>query len=140
MCDASFPPMEENIRKTRAYVRRKGHELLIESACDKIVDASGEVRCEITYAEKCARYMVETGVDVVVANDQIGKLFDDGICKVNIWTALERGCLAGADGVDLKGKAGLRALFSWRHISQQWEEAFASLTPDITVQITLEEL
>lgn len=25
-----------------------------------------------------------------VSNDQLGKLFDDGICKVNIWTALER--------------------------------------------------
>ena len=54
-------------------------------------------------------------------------------------TALKIMQEAGADGVDLKGKAGLRALFSWRHISQQWEEAFASLTPDITVQITLEE-
>ena len=130
MYDASALPMEENIRKTADYVRRKGHELLIEGACDEIVDATGEVRCEITDAEKCARYMVETGVDMVVANlgtehrasgkdlhyyadaaraikakigpkiclhgtssvsnDQIKKLFDDGICKVNIWTALER--------------------------------------------------
>ena len=130
MYDASSLPMEENIKKTRAYVERKGHELLIEGACDEIVDATGEARCEITDAEKCARYKAETGVDVVVANlgtehrasgqdlhyyadaaqaikakigpkiclhgtssvsnDQILKLFDDGICKVNIWTALER--------------------------------------------------
>lgn len=129
MYDASSLPMEENIKKTRAYVQRKGHELLIEGACDEIVDATGEARCEITDAEKCARYKAETGVDVVVANlgtehrasgqdlhyysdaakaikakigpriclhgtsvsnDQIAKLFDDGICKVNIWTALER--------------------------------------------------
>ena len=130
MYDASTLPMEENIKKTRAYVQRKGHELLIEGACDEIVDATGEARCEITDAEKCARYMSETGVDIVVANlgtehrasgqdlhyysdaarairakigpriclhgtssvsnDQIAKLFDDGICKVNIWTALER--------------------------------------------------
>ena len=130
MYDASPLPMEENIRKTRDYVRRKGHVLLIEGACDEIVDATGEVRCEITGADKCARYMAETGVDVVVANlgtehrasgqdlhyyadaaraikekigpriclhgtssvsnDQIKKLFADGICKVNIWTALER--------------------------------------------------
>lgn len=130
MYDASALPMEENIKKTRAYVQRKGHELLIEGACDEIVDATGEARCEITDAEKCARYKAETGVDVVVANlgtehrasgqdlhyysdaakaikakigpkiclhgtssvsnDQIAKLFDDGICKVNIWTALER--------------------------------------------------
>lgn len=130
MYDASALPMEENIKKTRAYVQRKGNEILIEGACDEIVDATGEARCEITDADKCARYMQETGVDVVVANlgtehrasgqdlhyyadaaqaikakigpriclhgtssvsnDQIKKLFDDGICKVNIWTALER--------------------------------------------------
>ena len=130
MYDASTLPMEENIAKTKAYVQRKGHELLIEGACDEIVDATGEARCEITDADKCERYMKETGVDVVVANlgtehrasgqdlhyyydaaqaikakigpriclhgtssvsnDQIGKLFNDGICKVNIWTALER--------------------------------------------------
>lgn len=130
MYDASSLPMEENIAKTKAYVQRKGNELLIEGACDEIVDATGEARCEITSADKCERYMKETGVDIVVANlgtehrasgqdlhyyydaarairdrigpriclhgtssvsnDQIGKLFDDGICKVNIWTALER--------------------------------------------------
>ena len=130
MYDASSLPMEENIAKTKAYVQRKGHELLIEGACDEIVDATGEARCEITSADKCEYYMQETGVDIVVANlgtehrasgqelhyyydaaraikdrigpkiclhgtssvsnDQIGKLFDDGICKVNIWTALER--------------------------------------------------
>ncbi len=130
MYDASTLPMEENIQKTRAYVQRKGQELLIEGACDEIVDATGEARCEITDADKCARYKAETGVDVVVANlgtehrasgqnlhyysdaanairekighrlclhgtssvsnDQLKRLFDDGICKVNIWTALER--------------------------------------------------
>ena len=130
MYDASTLPMEENIRKTKAYVARKGDELMIEGACDEIVDATGEARCEITNADKCEYYMKETGVDVVVANlgtehrasgqdlhyyydaaraikakigpriclhgtssvsnDQIAKLFDDGICKVNIWTALER--------------------------------------------------
>lgn len=130
MYDASALPMEENIRRTRDFMTRKGHQLLVEGACDEIVDATGQARCEITDADKCARYMKETGVDVVVANlgtehrasgqdlhyygdaaraicqkigpriclhgtssvsnDQIGKLFEDGICKVNIWTALER--------------------------------------------------
>lgn len=130
MYDASTLPMEENIAKTRAYVQRKGHEIVIEGACDEIVDATGEARCEITSADKCADFMARTGVDVVVANlgtehrasgqtlhyyadaanairekighkiclhgtssvsnDQIKKLFEDGICKVNIWTALER--------------------------------------------------
>lgn len=130
MYDASSLPMEQNIQKTKAYVARKGHELLIEGACDEIVDATGEARCEITDADKCAYFKEETGVDVVVANlgtehrasgkdlhyysnaarairakigpriclhgtssvsnDQIRKLFEDGICKVNIWTAMER--------------------------------------------------
>ena len=45
MYDASTLPMEENIAKTKAYVQRKGHELLIEGACDEIVDANGESRC-----------------------------------------------------------------------------------------------
>ena len=40
MYDASTLPMEENIAKTKAYVQRKGHELLIEGACDEIVDSS----------------------------------------------------------------------------------------------------
>lgn len=130
MYDASTLPMEENIRKTKDYVARKGNEILIEGACDEIVDAAGKAHCEITGADKCAHYVEETGVDLVVANlgtehrassqslhyyadaanairerighriclhgtssvsnDQIKRLFADGICKVNIWTALER--------------------------------------------------
>lgn len=130
MYDASALPLEENIAKTRSYVQRKGNEIVIEGACDEIVDAAGDIRCQITDAEVCARYKAETGVDIVVANlgtehrasgqnlhyradaanairekigpkiclhgtssvsnDQIGRLFGDGICKVNIWTALER--------------------------------------------------
>lgn len=130
MYDASALPLEENIRKTAEYVRKKGHELVIEGACDEIVDASGEVRCAVTDPDKCQDYMARTGVDIVVANlgtehrasakdlkyhadaakairakigpkiclhgtssvsnDQIRKLFEDGICKVNIWTAMER--------------------------------------------------
>lgn len=130
MFDASALPLEENIRLTRAYVEQKGGELLIEGACDEIVDATGELRCEITGADKCERYVRETGVDLVVANlgtehrasgqnlhyhfeaarairdrigpriclhgtssvsqDQLARLYDDGICKVNVWTALER--------------------------------------------------
>lgn len=130
MYDASACPIEENIRLTKAFVEKKGKDLLIEGACDEIVDATGAQRCEITDADKCEHYMKETGVDVVVANlgtehrasgktlhyyqdaaqaicakvgpkiclhgtssvsnDQIKNLFKDGICKVNIWTALER--------------------------------------------------
>lgn len=46
---------------------------------------------------------------------------------------------AAADGADLKGGAGLRNVLDWRRISEQWEGAFSSLTPEITVEITLEE-
>ena len=130
MYDASNLPLEENIAKTRAFVEKKGQEIMIEGACDEIVDAGGEAHNDITTADKCADYMKRTGVDMVVANlgtehrasgkdlqyhgeaaraikeligprivlhgtssvsnEQVRKLFDDGVCKVNIWTALER--------------------------------------------------
>lgn len=130
MYDASNLPLEENITKTRAFVEKKGREIMIEGACDEIVDAGGEAHNDITTADKCADYMKRTGVDMVVANlgtehrasgkdlkyhgeaaraikeligpkivlhgtssvsnEQVRKLFDDGVCKVNIWTALER--------------------------------------------------
>ena len=130
MYDASSLPMEENIRKTQAYVKRKGHELLIEGACDEIVDATGTVRNALTTPENAAYYIEKTGVDMIVANlgtehratgkelmyhgdlarqikerigarivlhgtssvtnEQVRSLFRDGVCKVNIWTALER--------------------------------------------------
>lgn len=130
MFDASNLPFEENIRITQKFVERKGNEIVIEGACDEIVDAGGKIHNEITTAEKCANYKKQTGVDLVVANlgtehrasgkdlkyrsdaaraikamigskivlhgtssvtnEQIRDLFGDGICKVNIWTALER--------------------------------------------------
>jgi len=130
MYDASTLPLEENIAKTRAFVEQKGQEIMIEGACDEIVDAGGEAHNDITAADKCADYMKRTSVDMVVANlgtehrasgkdlkyhgeaaraikeligpkivlhgtssvsnEQVRKLFEDGVCKVNIWTALER--------------------------------------------------
>ncbi len=130
MYDASNLPLEENIAKTRRFVEKKGQEIMIEGACDEIVDAGGEAHNDITTADKCADYMKRTGVDMVVANlgtehrasgkdlqyhgeaakairkligpkivlhgtssvsnEQVRKLFGDGVSKVNIWTALER--------------------------------------------------
>lgn len=130
MYDASTLPLEENIAKTRKFVEKKGQEIMIEGACDEIIDAGGEAHNDITTADKCADYMKRTGVDMVVANlgtehrasgkdlqyhgeaaraireligpkivlhgtssvsnEQVRKLFEDGVCKVNIWTALER--------------------------------------------------
>ena len=86
---------------------------------------------------------IRCGLEGVVAggwaSDQGDKAYLEAKITRAMDTALKIMQEAAADGVDLKGKAGLRALFSWRHISQQWEEAFVSLAPDITVQITLEE-
>jgi len=130
MYDASELPMEENILRTAEFVRRKHDEIMIEGACDEIVDAGGEQHNDITDAARCEDYVRRTGVDMVVANlgtehrasskslhyyqdaacairdrighkivlhgtssvsnDQLTTLFSDGICKVNIWTCLER--------------------------------------------------
>ncbi|MEI6132109.1 MAG: class II fructose-bisphosphate aldolase [Bacillota bacterium] len=130
MFDASALPLEENIRRTAEFVRNNSGKILIEGACDEIVDATGSVHNELTTPENALRFAQATGVDLVVANlgtehrasgkelkyhgevarklregigakivlhgtssvpnDQIGDLFNDGVCKVNIWTALER--------------------------------------------------
>ncbi len=135
MYDASGLPLEENIRKTAAFVRARGKEIVIEGACDEIVDATGSVRNALTTPENARRFCEETGVDLVVCNlgtehratgkdlqyhgevsrairreigprivlhgtssvpnDQVRTLYADGVCKVNIWTALERDASPG---------------------------------------------
>lgn len=130
MFDASKVPFADNIRLTHEFVREHGKHIVVEGACDEIVDAGGTVHSELTTAEHAAEYMAGTGVDLIVANlgtehrasgrdlmyhgerareikarignrivlhgassvpaGQIAALFTDGVCKVNIWTALER--------------------------------------------------
>ena len=130
MFDASQAPFAENIALTRDFVRKQGNNIVIEGACDEIVDATGTVKSEMTTAENAEYYCQMTGVDLIVANlgtehrasasdlqyrgdiarkikarigtrivlhgassvpgDQIAHLIDDGVCKVNLWTALER--------------------------------------------------
>lgn len=130
MFDASKVPFDENIARTKAFVREQGDNIVIEGACDEIVDATGALRSELTTPDHAARYKEETGVDLIVANlgtehralakdlcyhgdaarkikarvgphlvlhgassvpgDQIARLYTDGVCKVNLWTALER--------------------------------------------------
>lgn len=130
MFDASALPFDENIRRTAQFVSRRKGTILIEGACDEIVDATGTVRNALTTPENAVRYMNETGVDLIVANlgtehrasgkdlryhgelaakikervgsrivlhgtssvtdEQVRSLYADGVCKVNIWTALER--------------------------------------------------
>ncbi len=130
MFDASTLPFDENIRSTAAFIRRRGDELLVEGACDEIVDATGGAHNALTTPANARRFLDETGADLIVCNlgtehrasgrelqyhgelsreikavagerivlhgassvpqDQVAGLFDDGVCKVNIWTALER--------------------------------------------------
>ena len=130
MFDASKLPFSENIRLTREFVKEKGHQILVEGACDEIVDASGNAKSDLTTAQKAEEYLKSTKVDLIVANlgtehrassmdlkyygenarsikekvgtkivlhgassvlpSQIERLFEDGVCKVNIWAALER--------------------------------------------------
>ena len=130
MYDASALPFDQNIEKTREFVRRMKGRILIEGACDEIVDATGGEHNDLTTPERAKRYMEQTGADMIVANlgtehrasgkdlkyhgelareikkaiggkivlhgtssvtnDQVKGLYADGICKVNIWTAMER--------------------------------------------------
>lgn len=130
MYDASNLPFEQNIEKTAEFVKKNKGKILIEGACDEIVDATGTVRNALTTPENAKLYVEKTGVNMIVANlgtehratgkelkyhgdlarkikkeigniivlhgtssvnnEQVRELFGDGVCKVNIWTALER--------------------------------------------------
>ena len=68
MYDASSLPIEENIKLTAGFVKRHGHQIVIEGACDEIVDATGEVRSDLTTPEQAVTYLGQTGVDFIVAN------------------------------------------------------------------------
>jgi fructose/tagatose bisphosphate aldolase len=129
MYDASSLSLDENMKLTRKFVERCGSEIVIEGACDEIMDF-GSGGSGLTSPEAAERYLNLTGCDFIVANlgtehranaselqyhsrlardikartgekivlhgassvgsEQITRLFDDGICKVNIWTILER--------------------------------------------------
>ena len=130
MFDASNLPFEQNIQKTAEFTKKRKNEIVIEGACDEIVDATGTVRSSLTTPKAAERYIRETGTDMIVANlgtehrasgkelqyhaevareikgkigsrivlhgassatnEQLENLFEDGVIKVNVWTALER--------------------------------------------------
>jgi fructose/tagatose bisphosphate aldolase len=130
MFDASSLPFEENIAATHSFVQRHGSEVIIEGACDAIVEAAAVANSACTTPEEADRFFQHTGVDWIVANlgtehragtahlryrndlareisrrigprlclhgassvnpDHLSALFDDGVRKVNLWTALER--------------------------------------------------
>ncbi len=68
MYDASTLPFERNIEMTAQFVRNYGSQIVIEGACDEIVDATGDIRSDLTTPEQADRYLRETGVDFIVAN------------------------------------------------------------------------
>ncbi len=68
MYDASSLPLEQNIEKTARFVAEQGRNIVIEGACDEIVDATGDKRTELTTPEKAEDYLRRTGVDYIVAN------------------------------------------------------------------------
>jgi fructose/tagatose bisphosphate aldolase len=68
MYDASSLPFEENIKLTAGFVEKNGHKIVIEGACDEIVDATGDTRSELTTPEQAKKYLNQTRVDFIVAN------------------------------------------------------------------------
>ncbi len=130
MFDASAKPFDDNITMTSEFVKKHKDEIVIEGACDEIIDAGGNEINSLTTPDKAKRFFDQTGVDFIVANlgtehragtanltyhgqvareikrevgakmvlhgcssvsnIQIKDLYSDGICKVNIWTTLER--------------------------------------------------
>ncbi len=130
MYDASALPFEKNIELTAKFVQKMKGKILIEGACDEIVDATGTEHNALTTPENAKKYLDKTNVDMIVANlgtehratgkelkyhgelareikkvignnivlhgtssvsnDQVKQLYSDGVCKVNIWTAMER--------------------------------------------------
>ena len=129
MYDASNLSLDDNIRATRGFVERCGQDIVIEGACDEIMDF-GSGGSDLTTPADARHYLDGTGCDFIVANlgtehranvsalqyrgdiarqiqaevgarlvlhgassvdaGQIRQLFADGVCKVNIWTILER--------------------------------------------------
>ena len=68
MYDASSLPFEENIKLTARFIEENGNKIVIEGACDEIVDATGDERSKLTTPEQAIRYLNQTQADFIVAN------------------------------------------------------------------------
>jgi fructose/tagatose bisphosphate aldolase len=68
MYDASALPFEENIRLTAEFIKKNGHKIVVEGACDEIVDATGDTRSDLTTPEQAIKYLNGTNADFIVAN------------------------------------------------------------------------
>jgi fructose/tagatose bisphosphate aldolase len=68
MYDASSLPFDENIKQTAGFVEKNRDKIVIEGACDEIVDATGEQRSNLTTPGQAKKYLDQTGADFIVAN------------------------------------------------------------------------
>jgi fructose-bisphosphate aldolase class II len=68
MYDASALPFDENIRLTAEFTGKHGKTIVVEGACDEIVDATGDERSDLTTVEQAVKYLNQTGADFIVAN------------------------------------------------------------------------
>jgi len=68
MFDASTLPFEENIKLTTRFVAENNSRIVIEGACDEIVDATGDVRNDLTTPEQAMDFLTRTKVDYLVVN------------------------------------------------------------------------
>src|SRR5690606_37981674 len=68
MFDASSLPLEQNMEMTREFMDQHGWEVVVEGACDEIVDATGSEVSVLTTPERADDYIKRTGVDFIVAN------------------------------------------------------------------------
>ena len=68
MYDASKLPFEENIKKTAEFVDKNGGKIVVEGACDEIVDATGVETSQLTTPKSALYYLNQTQADFIVAN------------------------------------------------------------------------
>ena len=67
MFDASEKPFPENIEMTARYVDKVKGRVVVEGAADEVFEAGSDgEKNEVTTVERAARFMRETGVELVV--------------------------------------------------------------------------
>lgn len=69
MCDASERPFDENIEITAKYVERVKGKVVVEGGVDEVFEATGDKhKNEPTTVGQAKRFLLETGVDIIVPN------------------------------------------------------------------------
>lgn len=115
MYDCSELSLEENIKRTKAFVRRMEGTVLVEGIVDEIYGPEAGTQFELTKPEDAERYVAETGVPLIVVNVGTehraaagGQGLYDGARAREIAARVGRiMCLHGASSL---GEAGLGAL------------------------------